>query len=496
MRRLDPSALDDLPDDVAVPRYPRGEVPAAVVHVGVGGFHRAHQARYLHRLLVDGGDPSWSICGVGLMPGDAEVHADLREQGHLYSLTVLHPDGRRETEVVGSVVEDVYAPDDPSAAVARLADPATRVVTLTVTEGGYGLDEETGELDPDTPGVADDVARRDAPSTVFGLVVEALARRRAEGRRPFTVVSCDNLAGNGDVARRAFTGYARLVDPELADWITAEVAFPTSMVDRITPATDEEDAAQVDEALGVHDARPVVTEPFIQWVLEDRFTCGRPPLERVGVQLVDDVEPYELMKLRLLNAAHQVVGHLARLAGLTYVHEAFADPVFRGLCERYLADEASPTLPEVPGVDLEDYRATLLDRFANPHIGDTLERVCTDASDRVPVFLVPVLRDRLAQGGDVAVGALAIAGWARHLEGTDDDGRPLEVLDRRRDELVDLAARQDEDPTAVLAASEGLRALADDDRFRELYVDARERLVRDGARAAAQALVDEDATSR
>ena len=488
MRRLDARSVRSLPRDVVVPDYDRDAVTAGVVHIGVGGFSRAHQAVYLDRLLAARGPREWGVRGVGLRPADAQVSRDLREQDHLYSVTVLHPDGHREARVVGSHVDHLYAPDDPAAVVARMADPATRVVTLTVTEGGYGLDEASGELDPETEGVAHDVAHRDAPSTVFGVVVEALARRRTHGVAPFTVVSCDNLPGNGDVARRAFSGYARLLDPDLADWVAGEVAFPTSMVDRITPGTSEEDAAAVDAALGVHDARPVVTEPFSQWVLEDRFTCGRPALEEVGVQLVDDVEPYELMKLRLLNAGHQVVAHLARLAGLTYVHEAFGDPVLRGLVQRYLEDEASPTLPRVPGVDLRAYRQSLLERFANPHVRDTLARNSTDGSDRIPAFLLPVVRDRLADGGEVPVAALAVAAWVRHLQGVDDEGRPLEVLDRRREELAGPAARSGGDPLAVLRAVGGLRALAEDPRFSEAYLAARERLAADGARAAAQAL--------
>ena len=486
--RLDGRTVAHLSGDVRVPGYDRSRLSAGIVHVGVGGFHRAHQEVYLDRLLARGGPREWAVRGVGLLPGDADVVADLADQDHLYSVTQLHPDGRRETSVVGSLLHHHLAPDDPEAVLGAMADPSTRVVTLTVTEGGYGVDA-SGRLDPDTPGVADDLTGREAPRTVFGVVVEALARRRAAGTRPFTVVSCDNLPGNGQVARSAFTGYARLRDHGLAGWVEREVAFPSSMVDRITPATSEEDAAAVDEALGVHDARPVVTEPFTQWVLEDHFCAGRPPLEEVGVQVVADVEPYELMKLRLLNASHQVVSYLASLAGLVHVHEAFADPAFRGLVQRYLEREATPTLPEVPGVDLADYRATLLERFANSHVRDALARNCTDGSDRIPAFLLPVVRDRLRADGEVAVAALAVAGWARYLEGVDEAGRTIEVADRRRDRLVALAARSDEEPLAVLRATEELQSLAEDRRFVEAFTSARSLLSEVGARGAAESLL-------
>jgi mannitol 2-dehydrogenase len=468
-----------------------------MVHLGVGGFHRAHQAVYLDTLMNGGGPLDWGVVGVGLLPGDARMRDALHAQDCLYTVVVKHPDGRLEPRVVGSMVRYLYAPDDPAAVLDALSAPATRVVGLTVTEGGYHLDPVTGELDADDPALRADLAvlagpagpaRAGMPRTAFGVVVAALRRRRAAGTPAFTVMSCDNLPGNGDVARRTMTAFARLVDPGLADWMTEHVAFPSSMVDRITPATTPEDVAALAERFGVGDAWPVVCEPFAQWVLEDDFPAGRPPLERAGVQLVDDVRAYELAKLRLLNGGHQAVAYLGRLAGHRHVHEACRDPLLAGFLLDYLEREAGPTLPEVPGVDLDAYRRGLVERFANPAVCDTLARVCADTSDRIPQWVVPVLVDNLAAGREVERAALVLASWARYAEGVDDRGHPVEVVDRRRAERTAAAARQSEDPLAFVRERDLFGGLVDDERFTTAYVPLLSSLHERGARATVAAV--------
>ncbi len=303
-----------------------------------------------------------------------------------------------------------------------------------------------------------------------------------------TIVSCDNMPGNGNVARRSFTGFAGLKNPELARWMDDNVEFPNSMVDRITPVTTDNDRGELSERFGIEDAWPVIAEPFSQWVLEDRFVNGRPPLEDVGVQFVADVEPYELMKLRLLNASHQVVSYLGYLAGYRYVHEVCQDPAFRSLLMRYMAGEATPTLPAVPGIDLDDYRLTLLDRFANPHVGDSLARNCVDGSDRIPKFVLPVVRHQLEHGGDISVSVTAVAAWARYLEGVDEQGRPIDVVDRRKSELEPWAARQRSDPGALLALGDVFGDLSDQPQFVAAYRAALAALHERGARATVEAL--------
>ncbi|GMA25390.1 hypothetical protein GCM10025864_31490 [Luteimicrobium album] len=347
MTTLAPDLLTRL--DVPTPAYDRTAVSTGIVHFGVGGFHRAHQAMYLDRLMGEGKALDWGICGVGVLPSDARMAGVMAAQDGLYTLVLKHPDGTWEPRVIGSIVEYLYAPDDPEAVVEKLADPATRIVSLTVTEGGYNFNQVTGEFDASNPDVVADLAPGATPRTVFGLVVEGLARRRARGVAPFTVMSCDNIQGNGQMARRTFGAFARLRDPGLADWIDANVSFPSCMVDRITPVTTDDDRREIAERFGVEDAWPVVCEPFTQWVLEDRFPLGRPPYGDVGVQLVDDVEPYELMKLRLLNASHQALCYLGYLAGYRLAHDAAQDPCSRGSCSPTWSGRAPRRSSRFPG---------------------------------------------------------------------------------------------------------------------------------------------------
>jgi mannitol 2-dehydrogenase len=468
MPALAQRSLPALPATVPAPGYDRAGLRTGIVHLGLGGFARAHLAAYVDRLLGRGTASGWGICGVGLLPGDRRMRDALTAQDGLYTLVVKHPDGSLEPRVIGSVVRYLFAPDDPRAVIDTMAAPDVRIVSLTLTEGGY--DPTTAAGDP----------------TAFELVTRALALRRASGLPPFTVLSCDNVPHNGDVARRAFTRYAAGQDPGLAGWLSEHGAFPNSMVDRITPATTDEDRAHLAERFGVDDAWPVVCEPFSQWVLEDVFCEGRPPLEDAGVQLVTDVTPYELMKLRLLNAGHQLLGHVGRLAGLEWVHEACRDPLLRRLLLGYLREEALPTLPPVPGIDLSRYVADLLERFGNPQVRDTLDRICADASARIPKFLLPVLEANLADGGEIRHAVLVLAAWARAAEGTDDAGRPIQLTDSRRERLV--AAARDADPLAFVADREVFGGLADDSRFAACFTELRTALAATGVRDTAAPL--------
>jgi mannitol 2-dehydrogenase len=483
--RLEGRTLPELSGALSVPSYDRRRVRRGIVHLGVGGFHRAHEAMYVDRLMEQGvpGALDWGICGVGVLPHDRRIVETLTAQDGLYTLVTKHPDGRREARVVGAVVQLLLAPDDPQAVVDAMADPATRIVSLTITEGGYLVHQVTGEFDATDPSVQADLRGDGPPTTAFGLVVAALAARRAAGTGPFTVMSCDNLPGNGDIARRVFTAFARLKDPGLADWVDEHVTFPDSMVDRITPVTTPGDVDLLRESTGVEDGWPVVCEPFTQWVLEDRFAAGRPPWEEAGVQVVDDVAPFELMKLRLLNGGHQALGYLGALAGYTYTHEVCQDPLFAGFLLDYLEHEAAPTLPPVPDTDLTAYRQTLVQRFANPEVRDTLARLCAESSDRIPKFVLPVVHANLAGGGPVDRAALVVAAWARYAEGRDDLGRPLEVVDRNAPRLTASASRQAQDPLAFLRHADIFGRLAHDKHFASAYTFALAQLQEHGARA-------------
>jgi len=490
MPQLHHASLTALDPRVAVPGYDRSALRSGIAHIGVGGFHRSHQAVYLDSLLNAGLAEGWGITGIGLLPHDAAMRDVLQAQDHLYTVVQKHPDGTLSPTVVGSLVDYLYAPDRPEAVLALLTDPALRIVSLTITEGGYHSDPTTGDL------VLDEALRRDLapgapPSTAFGYLVEALARRREAGVAPFTVMSCDNIQGNGALARAMITAFARHRDEGLGQWIASEVAFPNSMVDRITPVTTDADRDALAREFGVEDAWPVVCEPFTQWVLEDDFPAGRPPFEAAGVQLVDDVLPYELVKLRLLNAGHQVLGHLGHLSGHRYAHEAAQDPTLAAVVLEYMTREASPTLAPVPGLDLDAYRIGLLKRFANPEVRDSLSRLCTDASDRIPTFLLPVVRERLARGEDVRFAALAVAAWARYAEGTDELGEPITVVDRRAADVMARARRNRDEPLAFLEDEALFGDLRHDPAFTGPFSQALRSLHTHGVRATLKRWLDD-----
>ena len=455
---------------VEVPTYDRSRLSTGIVHVGVGGFHRAHQAMAIDRLLAQGLGHDFAICGVGLLPQDQRIGDVLRDQDHLYTLMLKHADGSRDARVIGSIVDFLLAPDNPEAVIERMARPETRIVSLTVTEGGYNVDPTTGEFLSEDRGIQHDLAHPDAPVTVFGFVTAALARRRAAGIVPFAVLSCDNLPHNGTVTRNSFVAYAGLVDPELGRWMAEAVAFPSSMVDRVTPVTSDADRDDLRSRFGVDDQWPVVAEPFFQWVIEDNFPAGRPPFEAAGAELVADVAPYEDMKLRCANCTHQALCYFATLLGYSYGHEALQDPRILALVRRYLSEEALPSLTPIEGVDFAAYAAQVVERFSNPEIADTLARIRAFGSDRIPKWLLPVVRDNLAAGRSVEVSAAICAGWARFHQGVDEHGQPIEIVDRLQSELAQAAAAQQDRPTAFLENRDLFGDLVDEPRFRDPYL--------------------------
>jgi mannitol 2-dehydrogenase len=488
MPPLTAKTLSSFGDPVATPAYDRAAVTSGIVHFGVGGFHRAHQAMYLDGLMNEGpnnenGALDWGICGVGVLPGDRRMKEAMDAQDCLYTLVLKYPDGTYEPRVIGSIVEYLFAPDDPDAVIEKMAGEETRIVSLTVTEGGYNFNAVTGEFDAGNPDVVHDLAPGVAPKTTFGLITEALARRGERGLAPFTVMSCDNIQGNGDAAKKSFVAFARLRDPELGAWVEENVDFPNCMVDRITPVTTDDDRAEIASRFGIEDRWPVVCEPFTQWVLEDHFGQGRPPLEDVGVQLVDDVEPYELMKLRLLNASHQAIAYLGYLAGYRLAHDVAQDPLFANFLLAYMDREATPTLEPVPGVDLAEYKPNLIARFSNAHVRDTVARLCAESSDRIPKWLLPVIRHNLEHDGEITRSAAVVAAWARYAEGVDEQGEPIKIVDRLADRLTGTARRYRDDPLAFLRDREVFGDLVDDERFTSVYRQHLDSLHEHGARA-------------
>ncbi|MDR1427268.1 MAG: mannitol dehydrogenase family protein [Bifidobacteriaceae bacterium] len=484
---LSNSAIPRLRGGVPIPNYDRDRLRPRIAHFGVGAFHRAHQAFYLDRLLNAAAADDWGIGGVGILPADAAMKAVLTNQDYLYTLVAKAPSGAWDPRVVGSHCGYLFGPDDPRALVAQLADPVTAIVSLTITEGGYNVDQTTGEFISSNADVQAEVAGA-PPRTAFGYLYEALTARKAAGMPAFTVMSCDNIQSNGQVARHALVAYARLRSREVADWIDAEVRFPSSMVDRITPRTTPEDIAAVAQRYGIGDGWPVVTEEFTQWVLEDDFPGGRPPFEDAGVEVVRDVEPYELMKLRLLNASHQGIAYFGWLAGYRAVHDAALDPTMAAFLLDYMHAEAIPTLRPLPGVDLDAYTHQLIARFANAEVRDTVARLAAESSDRIPKWLVPVIREQLVRGGDVRRSAAIVASWARYAEGTDEQGRPIDIVDRAEAQVREAAAAWPTDPLAFLRQESFFGELVDSPRFTEPYLWALGSLHERGAKATLETL--------
>lgn len=471
--------LGTLPSAVEVPSYLGEDLRIGIVHFGVGNFHRSHQAMYVDRLLNAGGARDWAICGVGLLERDARMRDALAEQDGLYTLTLREPDGSNRFGVIGSIRRFLYAPDDPAALLEQLASPDVRIVSLTVTEGGYVSDPTTGRSPQDDPLVVEEVAGGlENPRTAFGWIVAALRERRRWGIAPFTVMSCDNIQGNGRVARLSVEGVARLVDEELADWIAAEVSFPSTMVDRITPVTTQTDVDRIATELGVEDAWPVSSEPFTQWVIEDVFTRGRPPFEQAGAVLVHDIEPYEAIKLRLLNASHQALAYIGQLSGYEYVHEAVADPRIAAYVRAYMEQEAVPTLVAPDGFDLAAYIDELFVRFGNPHVQDFLARLSVDASNRIPKFVVPVLADGVAAGAAGGVGASILATWRAWCRGVGAGQFPIDDVDA---EMLVAAAAQE--PLGFLRGVPTLAPFLRSPAFVDAYVRAADSLDEEGLEA-------------
>ena len=465
MEALSLAALGSVPDRVARPRYQVAAVRVGIVHLGLGAFHRAHQAIYTDAVLAR--DPRWGICGVSLKTPHAT--RSLAAQDGLYTALEKDQSGTR-VRIVGALREALFLGAEREKVLARCADRNVHVVTLTVTEKGYCHDPATGALDLAHPDIVRDLAAPRAATSAPGFIVAALAARRRAEAGPVSVVCCDNLPHNGRVVAGIVTAFARAADPALADWIERNVAFPSTMVDRIVPATTPADIAEAGRLTGLADAVPVVFEPFRQWVIEDRFAGPRPAWEDDGAQIVTDVAPFETMKLRLLNGSHSTLAYLGFLAGHEFIWQASADPALAALIERQMADEIAPTLVAPPGVDLASYRARLMMRFRNPALPHRTQQIAMDGSQKLPQRLLGTVRDRIARGAPIRHLALAVAGWIRYASGTDEAGAAIAVSDPLADEFRRIARAAAGDPTALAAGFLDLRAvfgdLGDDASFR------------------------------
>jgi fructuronate reductase len=431
--RLSSSTLGGLPSDIECPGYDRADIETGIVHLGIGAFHRAHQADYVDQILASG-DHRWGIIGVSLR--SPAVRDQLNPQDGLYTLVIRDGSGDR-LRLIGAVKGVMVGPEDPAAVIAAMAAPSVKIISLTVTEKGYCHDPATGNLNWDHPDIQHDLTSLHVPRSAIGYLVAALIARHGNGVGPVTLLSCDNLPHNGDVLGRVVNEFAAKVAPDMGDWIAANVTFPATMIDRIVPATTDDDRQKLSATLGLTDEAMVKAEPFTQWVVEDRFAAGRPDLASVGVQMVDDVQLYELAKLRMLNGSHSTIAYLGLAKGYEFVDQAIADPDIRQTAVA-LMEEAAATLPAITGFDPKAYAGHLIARFANPALAHRLAQIAMDGSQKLPQRLVQTVVESHAAGREAKAAATGISAWMQHLRG------PF-VNDPMSDELVRLAGGADND---------------------------------------------------
>lgn len=463
---------EQIQDVIKIPNFDRNGVTEGIVHIGVGGFHRAHLAVYVDELMGQYGLRNWAICGVGLQPFDAGMRDALIPQDCLYTVIERSATGSN-ARVIGSINSFLYAADNPEAVVAKMAHQDTHIVSMTITESGYYYNENTHELELEHPDIVADLSSDlVVPRTTFGYLFAALARRYEAGLRPFTVLSCDNMQKNGTITCNMLLTFARRRDPKVADWIEKLGGFPNSMVDRITPRTGETDKSNLAEMFGIQDAWPVVTEPFSQWVVEDRFADGRPPFEKVGVQVVSnvsDVEKFECHKLRLLNASHTAISYAAFLGGFEYVHQVMENPLFRKYIHNMMNQEVKPLLPSIPGVDIDKYCETLLERFANPTIMDQITRLTLNGSGKLPQFIMPSIAEQITRGThNFRRLTFCLASWFRYLNGVDEQGKGYFIDDPMAEDLKARAIEGGAKPFSLLDVKS---LFGDDLRGDKIFVD-------------------------
>jgi mannitol 2-dehydrogenase len=470
MTRLALANLGLIGAGTAVPRYARSQLSPGIVHFGVGNFHRAHLAVYLDDLFNLGLNHDWAVIGAGVMPFDEAMRDKLAAQDYL--TTVVEQDANLTAARVTGPMVDFIPPSERPRLLKTLSDPAIRIVSLTVTEGGYMIDPATGRFDPSHPALRRDAQNPEDPTSVFGLILHGLRARKAAGVAPFTVMSCDNVPHNGTVTRNAVAGLARLMDEGLAAWVEASVAFPNAMVDRITPATTDRERQITAQQFGIEDNWPVFCEEFRQWVVEDHFPGGRPAFEKVGAQFVADVTPFEIMKIRILNGGHAVIAYPGGLLDVHFVHEAMQHPLIGGFFEKVEREEIVPTVPPVPGTNTADYLKLIDRRFSNPKIGDTVRRLCLDGSNRQPKFIVPVINDNIAAGRSVAGLALESALWCRYCAGTSDGGKVIQPNDPNWERLQATARRAEGEPLAWLQMNDIYGKLGSHEGFAKAFVEA------------------------
>ncbi|MDO6818422.1 mannitol dehydrogenase family protein [Zobellia sp. 1_MG-2023] len=478
--KLNSKNLSKFSNEALIPKYDRSTLKTGIVHVGIGGFHRSHEAYYTDQLLHDPANSDWGICGIALLDFDTKIYNTLKEQDGLYTLIVKELDGTLTKKIIGSIVEYLFAPENPTQVIEKMASADVKIITLTITEGGYNYNEATGAFDFTNPLIQHDLENPRAPKTIFGYLTQALKLRKEMGLPGCTIQSCDNIQGNGLMTQKMLLSFVDIAEPELAPWINSNVSFPNAMVDRITPATSEKDIALLKESSGIEDAWPVVCEPFKQWVIEDDFISGRPAWETVGAQFVEDVVPYEKMKLSLLNAGHSVLGILGALIGYETIDESVHNKAIQAFLHTYMDEEATPTLGSLEGIDLKTYKQSLLQRFGNIYIKDQIDRICSESSAKIPIFILPTVHTQLKNGGPIEHAAFVIAAWAIYSAGIDEKGNTLNIKDALETILKEKALVAKENPAAFLEIESVFGKLNQSKRFVDSYSEAYHNILKHG----------------
>ncbi len=469
--KLNATNLYKLPNEVKVPNYDRSMIKKGIIHIGVGNFHRAHQAYYTDRILNQD-RLDWGICGIGIREEDVKMKQVLMQQDGLYTLIVKELDGTMNPRVIGSIVEYIFAPEDPEVAIKKMATREVKIISLTITEGGYNYDTFNGYFMFGEPSIQWDLNHPEHPKTIFGYLTQGLKRRRDHGLPGLTILSCDNIQQNGDICRKMLMTYIEKAEPGLMEWMKTHVSFPNCMVDRITPITVPSDIDQLKNQYGIEDKWPVVCEPFIQWVIEDDFINGRPEWEQAGVQLVQEVAPYEKMKIRLLNAGHSLLGLSGSLYGYQTIDRTVSDPLLVKLLRKFMNEEVTPILGKIEGIDLKKYKDSLIQRFGNPNIKDLLPRICGESSAKIPKFLLPTIREQLKTGGPIRIGTFIVAAWCRYLEVAGTPGFDYKIQDTLAKELIKAAKSSVyRDPLSFLKIKTVFGDLVDSKRFVDMYLE-------------------------
>ncbi|MEP4534005.1 MAG: mannitol dehydrogenase family protein [Cyclobacteriaceae bacterium] len=470
--RLNQKTIPGIDPSIRTPNYNRQQLKTGIVHVGVGGFHRAHQAVVTQQLIEMGGNNNWGICGVGLREGDRKIADIFEKQDCLYTLITRHPGGKVECDLMAQMTDFLLAPDDKLAVINRMTYQETKIVSLTITEGGYNLRSD-GEFDIDHPDIQHEINNPHDPRTVYGYLFAALKKRKEAGLKPFTIMSCDNIQHNGAVIKKMMCSFAKAQDPDFANWIASHVAFPNSMVDRITPVTTQAELDYLKEHCNLEDEWPVTCEPFLQWIIEDNFSDGRPDFDQIaGVQFVPDVTPYEKMKIRLLNAGHSVLGIFGALLAIPTIDACMDNDQLRKTLRKFWDEEATPILDEVEGIDLDEYKNSLQERFGNPNIKDKVSRICSESSAKLPTFLLPTIAENIQKGGNAEIATLLIAAWCYYSDKQiDRNGNPLEIIDAMKETLQAAATQTHAEPLAFLGVNEVFGQLGKNQNFKDLYAN-------------------------